>query len=1159
VLDPPATDPGYATSLLGRGIIPADQIPLIIQDKTFVDSAKIGTTDPTWDWGSLPGSAMTGDLWFPHVYMPNQNPNVMSAVNPFGRWDYGPWFWPPVTAAAGLVNGPITLANGTVVPGTPNVSMVMEAFMDTPVVNGTAYPFVPVERKAYRLRILNACDDRYLNLQLHYAQPGSGATATATGTAGAVTAIAVGAGGSGYTVAPNVYIIGGGGTNAIATATVTGGVVTAVTVTSPGTGYTSAPAIAFGTTTEVRMVPFVPGTWPAGYPTVDARDGGIPDPALAGPQMIQIGTEGGILPVPVVWPNIPIGYDRDTRSITVGNVKEHNLFLGPAERADVIVDFSGAPAGSTIILYNDAPAPVPGFDPRLDYYTGNPDYRTTGGAPTTLPGYGPNIRTIMQFRVGSAITAPVAFNLAALQTALPVAFATSQDPIIAPQAAYSDVYGTATLPNTYSKISDTALTFTPVGTVTPVTIQMQPKAIQELFELDYGRMNSTLGVELPLTNFNKQTTIPLGYIDPATELLTDSVTPGPVIVGDGTQIWKVTHNGVDTHAIHFHLFNVQVINRVDWAGVVKLPELNELGWKDTVRMNPLEDCIVALRPVAPKLQFGVPDSIRPLNPAMPIGDTSGFSNIDPLTGNPITPGITNQLTNFGWEYVWHCHLLGHEEMDMMRPMILAVARTLPTAPVLSAAGTASAVNLTWTDATPAGAAGTLGNPANEIGFRIERAPVIGGVVGTYAAIGNALANTTAYSDATAVVGNLYSYRVVAYNAAGDSPSNTVVASILSAPGAPLNPTAVAGNLQATITFAAPIFNGGSTITGYTVTSVQGGGTDINAGSTALKHVVTGLTAGSTYSFTVKATNSVGTGPASAASNSVLIFTVPGAPRTVVAVAGNARATVTFLAPASNGFSPITGYTVTSVQGGGTDINAGSTALSHTVTGLTNGNTYSFVVVATNAAGPGPASAASNLVTPTGAPAPAAPTNLTATLLAGPQVSLTWRDNATNETGFVVERAVNGGAFAQVAAPGPRNRTGNVTWVDTTVVGGNTYAYRVKAMNGSTSSAYSNTATIVVPALPAAPSGLKATAVRNGIRDRVTLTWTDNSNNETGFTIQRSTNPAFPANNVNTSTVGANVVTQQQNTARRTIYYFRVQATNAAGGSTWSNTANVTTP
>ena len=55
------------------------------------------------------------------------------------------------------------------------------------------------------------------------------------------------------------------------------------------------------------------------------------------------------------------------------------------------------------------------------------------------------------------------------------------------------------------------------------------------------------------------------------------------------QFWKITHNGVDTHAIHFHLFNVQLINRVGWDGAIRPPDPNELGWKETVRMNPLED------------------------------------------------------------------------------------------------------------------------------------------------------------------------------------------------------------------------------------------------------------------------------------------------------------------------------------------------------------------------------------------------------------------------------------------------------------------------------------------------------------------------------------------------------------------------------------------
>ena len=125
------------------------------------------------------------------------------------------------------------------------------------------------------------------------------------------------------------------------------------------------------------------GPWPA-----DSREGGVPDWRGSGPSWIMIGTEGGFLPQPVVIPPTPTNYDYDRRSITVLNVKEKCLFLGPAERADVIVDFSGF-AGKTLILYNDAPAPVPASDIRCDLYTGNPDLTANGGAPSTAIGFGP--------------------------------------------------------------------------------------------------------------------------------------------------------------------------------------------------------------------------------------------------------------------------------------------------------------------------------------------------------------------------------------------------------------------------------------------------------------------------------------------------------------------------------------------------------------------------------------------------------------------------------------------------------------------------------------------------------------------------------------------------------------------------------------------------
>lgn len=82
-------------------------------------------------------------------------------------------------------------------------------------------------------------------------------------------------------------------------------------------------------------------------------------------------------------------------------MKHYNLLLSPAERADLIIDFSSA-AGRNLILYIDAPAPFPGGDQRNDYFTGDLNMTPIGGAPRTLAGQSPNTRTLLRFTVGPA-------------------------------------------------------------------------------------------------------------------------------------------------------------------------------------------------------------------------------------------------------------------------------------------------------------------------------------------------------------------------------------------------------------------------------------------------------------------------------------------------------------------------------------------------------------------------------------------------------------------------------------------------------------------------------------------------------------------------------------------------------------------------------------
>jgi hypothetical protein len=183
--------------------------------------------------------------------------------------------------------------------------------------------------------------------------------------------------------------------------------------------------------------------------------------------------------------------------------------------------------------------------------------------------------------------------------------------------------------------------------------------------------------------------------------------------------------------------------------------------------------------------------------------------------------------------------------------------------------------------------------------------------------------------------------------------------------------------------------------------------------------------------------------------------------------------------------------------------------------------------------------------------PAAPTGLIAT--AGFQsVDLDWNDNTEPDlASYNVKRSTtSGGPYSQVA---------NVTvssYTDNSVTAGITYYYVVTAVDtDSEESGNSNEASAMpYDNPPAAPTGLTANAVSC---NQVDLGWTDNSDNETSFKIERGTDGI---NFSQIDTVGANVAAYSDTTlAENTTYYYRVRAANAFGDSGYSNTANATTP
>ncbi|QRQ99650.1 fibronectin type III domain-containing protein [Dyadobacter sandarakinus] len=221
------------------------------------------------------------------------------------------------------------------------------------------------------------------------------------------------------------------------------------------------------------------------------------------------------------------------------------------------------------------------------------------------------------------------------------------------------------------------------------------------------------------------------------------------------------------------------------------------------------------------------------------------------------------------------------------------------------------------------------------------------------------------------------------------------------------------------------------------------------------------------------------------------------------------------------------------------------------TGLKASTAYWYRIRSKNASGASAYSAIANATTqPPLITIPKAPDVLTATAASGTRINLAWSDNASDETGFELERSLNGTNFIKIADL-PANTE---AFADTGLVPVTRYWYRILAKNTAGKSAYSNIASAAtLQVVPAAPTGLQANATSSS---QINLTWRDNAGNETGYEVERSPDGntftrvgTLPPNAASFGSLGLTPDTR---------YYYRVRAVNAVGVSPYSNVAAATT-
>jgi fibronectin type 3 domain-containing protein len=508
---------------------------------------------------------------------------------------------------------------------------------------------------------------------------------------------------------------------------------------------------------------------------------------------------------------------------------------------------------------------------------------------------------------------------------------------------------------------------------------------------------------------------------------------------------------------------------------------------------------------------------------LPVRDTTNASMADAIPAGAYAPGqqLVCKITPTDGALFGQTTIVSYPAAPIGAPTELkATARS------------ASEIALAWKD-----------NSDNETAFEIQRKRT-----GDFARAALAEANATGYTDQGLASNTTYTYRVRATNDDSDSgwSNESSATTILAAPAPPSSFKATGlSSRRILLTWR----DNSANEERFELERKPSGGAFVPAAAPpadATRFEDGELTPDTTFTYRLRAVNAAGSSAWTDESSATTTPRAPAAPQLLSAIAGAGRKiTVTWSDRSDNE----TGFEIDRQEADGAFLLRASPpadATSYPDFGLRPGTRYTYRIRAVNEDG---ASASSSPLSATSLTVPGPPMSLAAAAAGPRQVDLTWRDASSNETGFTLERKTGAGEFSaleQLAA----NQQG---YADTTVSPNTTYGYRLRAFNAEGTSDPSAETAATTPGIPVTPpSGLTARALSGR---EIALSWSDTSDNETAFEIERKTTGKFAL----VLTVGAGVTgTTDRDLEPETTYRYRVRARAADGVSGYSNQAQART-